>query len=207
YFETVLKQRKIFEGLGRLERELQWGRLRAEKWKRSVNTVLTVWEGWSVFQPASHEHFAEMLTNPPLTDVEKAIAIAKEKAAAGRKTAAKSKWKTVDAAEQEAVVNKPGLGVKAVEEDIDGEPLQDEDVEGEPMEEDLEGQPMEEDIEEEAMAEDTGNGQQNLSVQDVESAAEDSSGGKTLALNMQRPVGGRRQRPKAEDMFADSDGD
>ncbi|TKA70301.1 hypothetical protein B0A49_05387 [Cryomyces minteri] len=207
YFETALKQRKIFEGLGRLERELQWGRLRAEKWKRSVNTVLTVWEGWSVFQPASHEHFAEMLTNPPLTDVEKATATAKQKGAAEKKTAAKSKWKTVDAAEQEAVVNLPGLGVNPMEEDINGEPLQDEDVEGEPMEEDLEGQPMEEDIEGEAMDEDTGNGQQDLSVQNVESAEEDTTGGRTLASNMQRPVGGRRQRPKAEDMFADSDGD
>ncbi|KAL9103415.1 MAG: hypothetical protein Q9187_009009, partial [Circinaria calcarea] len=57
-FEAALKQKKTFESLGRMEKEMHWGRLRGEKWKRSVNSVLALWEGWCVFPQAAQEHFA-----------------------------------------------------------------------------------------------------------------------------------------------------
>ena len=47
-FEAGIKQQSIFEVLGRMDRELQWGKLKADKWKRSIQAVLSLWEGWCV---------------------------------------------------------------------------------------------------------------------------------------------------------------
>ncbi|KMP07838.1 hypothetical protein CIHG_02805 [Coccidioides immitis H538.4] len=43
-FETALKNHKVFEHLGRLEKELGWGRLKVEKWRRSIGNLLGLWE-------------------------------------------------------------------------------------------------------------------------------------------------------------------
>ncbi|MCJ1281650.1 hypothetical protein MMC26_000971, partial [Xylographa opegraphella] len=44
-FEAALARRQTFAHLGRLDKALAWGRLRAEKWRRSVLAVLGLWEG------------------------------------------------------------------------------------------------------------------------------------------------------------------
>ena len=195
-FETALKQRKVFEGLGRIERKMKWGRLRAEKWKRSVGSLLSLWEGWCVFPAESQEHFVGVFNNPPLTPRE--AEEAKERASVTQDKG-KSKWKAVEIAptvEEEREV----LG--EVEEDVDGEPM-DEDFDGEPMEdEDVDGLPME-DEDGEPMEED------KLSPvsPDPPSAEPDVVQEKppVIPKGDTAPVGQPRRRLRAVDMFADSD--
>ncbi|KAH0556373.1 hypothetical protein GP486_005708, partial [Trichoglossum hirsutum] len=162
-FETVLRKRAIFEGLGRLDKELQWGRLRAEKWKRSVQSVLTLWEGWCVFPQSSQEHFSTVFASPPPTAAEKVTAAAASSqppsGSGGISGALKSRWKTVDATATPEAADSPTVDLGATPA-IDSRKVVDESpggsgdggVDGEPMlvdeGEDIDGVPMEDDDEE-----------------------------------------------------------
>ncbi|KAK4199745.1 hypothetical protein QBC40DRAFT_328183 [Triangularia verruculosa] len=64
-FENALRSHKTFEKLGMMVDKLGWGRFRADKWKRSVELVLSLWEGWCVFPVETHEHFVNSFNNPP----------------------------------------------------------------------------------------------------------------------------------------------
>ncbi|KAM7195249.1 U2 snRNP-associated SURP motif-containing protein [Naviculisporaceae sp. PSN 640] len=64
-FETALKTRKTFEILGTVSEKLNLGRLRADKWKRSVGLVLDLWEGWSAFSVESQAYFVNSFKHPP----------------------------------------------------------------------------------------------------------------------------------------------
>ncbi|KAF7538322.1 hypothetical protein G7Z17_g12662 [Cylindrodendrum hubeiense] len=213
-FETALKDRKVFESLGLMAEKLKWGRLRAEKWKRSVGLVLNLWEGWCVFPNESQELFVQSFENPPSSN-------------AGEKTddgETRGKWKIVDASqmsEGEAgassdrmlpvsaeEVDVPGeiindddiAGEPVEEEDVEGEPIDEDDIEGEPIEEDdIEGEPIEEDdIDGEPMDEDEAVGTDPLPHEPPESAIEQ-------AAEALRTGGSARKRMRAVDMFADSD--
>ena len=88
-FEAGFKAHKTFARLGRLEKELQWGRIKAEQWKRKIEVVLGTWEGWSVFssevmdelrtqffgerkdEPAKNEGVEMKETTPEQAEVEK----------------------------------------------------------------------------------------------------------------------------------------
>ncbi|KAL8670387.1 MAG: hypothetical protein Q9168_005069 [Polycauliona sp. 1 TL-2023] len=219
-FEGALKRKKVFEDLGRLEKTLQWGRLRAEKWKRSVGSVLTLWEGWCVFPQDSQEHFASMFTNPPLTAAEEAANAAAEKAMAA--AASKSRWRTVEekareaeaAKEEVAAGNEAGPESMDVDGDVDGEPMtDDENIDGEPMmedDDDVDGEPMEE-VAQEGTAPDVkgdaelavGGGDPDRNIK--ASVGFQMAGGKETSVVKGQVSGGRRRRPRAEDMFADSD--
>ncbi|KAJ5211755.1 uncharacterized protein N7498_003401 [Penicillium cinerascens] len=201
-FEAALRAHKVFEHLGRLEKDLNWGRLKAEKWKRSVGTLLHLWEGWCVFPQSSQEHFVQMFEQPPLADEE--IQKEKEKAEAERAASAfsksKSRWKTVDddsaaekfdpskQAEAEDRSHLPtqqiGLAEDESMSDIDGVPMEDSDLEM--ADEDVE--PMEED--QPPPGGDDTKEKPHVQPQQIPELQEPSS---------QRP---RRARPKAEDMFA-----
>ena len=87
-FEAALRSRKTFEMLGLMADKLNWGRLRADKWKRSVGLVLSLWEGWCVFPVETHESFVKSFENPPVP--KKGADEAEAERKAGR-------WKTVDA--------------------------------------------------------------------------------------------------------------
>ncbi|KAK3332092.1 hypothetical protein B0T19DRAFT_414728 [Cercophora scortea] len=88
-FETALRSRKTFEMLGMMADKFNWGRLRAEKWKRSIGLVLSLWESWCVFPVETQEFFVSSFENPPLL----------KKQAAENETEKKSnRWKTVEAA-------------------------------------------------------------------------------------------------------------
>ncbi|KAF7590569.1 hypothetical protein BBP40_002658 [Aspergillus hancockii] len=205
-FESSLKAHQVFEHLGRLEKDYAWGRLKAEKWKRSVGSLLHLWEGWCVFPQSSQEHFYDVFEKPPLTEEE--LREEKEKADAERAANAfskgKSRWKSVeeDSAAQKFDPGRPpeadqnrmdidpdhsyapesGFDGESVS-DFDGEPMEDSDLEapdGEPMEE--EGSYMQDD------------GPKDQPEKPLEPPVQSEP---------QRPV--RKPRPKAEDMFADSD--
>lgn len=188
-FESALRQQQVFEGLGRMETKMKWGRLRAEKWKRSVQNILGLWEGWCVFPQEVQEGFAGVFGNPPLTQKEEEEARRKEEEE--RVGKGKGRWKAVEVtAKEDMQAETEGLDGEVMEEDdedVDGVPMEeedeDEDVDGEPMEEDgdVDGEPMEEDV---------------PPVVQSNPAPVGGGGG-----------GGPRRRPRAVDMFADSDDD
>lgn len=196
-FETAFRSHKIFEHLGRLEKNLGWGRLKADKWKRSVGTLLHLWEGWCVFPQHSHEHFVQSFEEPPLSEEE--LQKEKEKVEAEQATNAfskgKSRWKAVDDDNMSGDVSagNPGsndnynqpIGPDPVEDesmsDIDGVPMEDSDIE------DADGDPMEEDNPQQDAEGASSQVPAQLEVQPEESAS-----------TFRR----RRPRPKAEDMFA-----
>ncbi|KAJ5541358.1 hypothetical protein N7494_006434 [Penicillium frequentans] len=199
-FESSLRSHKVFEHLGRLEKDLSWGRLKAEKWKRSVGTLLHLWEGWCVFPQDSHGHFVQMFEQPPLTEEEQQKE--KEKAEAEQAKNAflkgKSSWKAVDddpmpenlesshpvlTESQDHVAN-----INAPEDesmsDIDGVPMEDSDLEGPEDDQPIEQTNLEpgEEISE-----------TQASVQLEADPEEPDSASRRL----------RKPRPKAEDMFAE----
>lgn len=205
-FETALKSRQVFEQLGRLEKDLGWGRLRAEKWKRSVGNLLHLWEGWCVFPQSSQEHFTQVFEKPPPTEKEKMEEKARleaEKAAGAFGGKGRSRWKAVDedttTAAAEHDNDEKGVDGEKMEIDVDGVPIVDDDedldnIDGVPMEdsdmEDMDGRPLDEDSDEDKGAEEP---QQALPETEVVNDKPSEPG---------RPS--RRPRPKAEDMFADS---
>jgi U2-associated protein SR140 len=69
-FEAGLLQQKTFQRLGRLDKELGWGRMKSEQWRRKVGVVLSVWEGWSVFSQGVLEGLKRDFLEPPKTDAE-----------------------------------------------------------------------------------------------------------------------------------------
>lgn len=194
-FESALQSHKVFEHLGRLEKDLNWGRLRAEKWKRSISTLLNMWEGWCVFPQASQEHFVRMFEEPPLTEEE--TKLEQEKAEADRAASAfskgKSRWKAVEdegdnhdlglsEAGQNKLVSQDDVLNEESMSDIDGVPMEDSDAEdfdeGEPIEDE---KPLEE----------------------VSNAQEPSPTGVQAPEQQETTTRrARKPRPKAEDMFA-----
>ena len=210
-FESSLKARNIFETLGRLDKTLHWGRLRAEKWKRSIGSVLSLWEGWCVFPQSSHEHFVDRFMNPPPTPAEIAAAEAQKDLAAANTT--KSKWKAVDDA-----ARKPSRDISPLIEEeeqvgLDGDPMDEDmdDLDGEPME-DVDGESMDSDDDRSPQGHMDSNHLQDHKHEGVAGApgAEDDTVPDTNGRGEAKvnPFAiSRMKRPKAEDMFADSDGD
>ncbi|KAM0703578.1 hypothetical protein Q7P35_009517 [Cladosporium inversicolor] len=102
-FEAGLSHQKTFQNLGRLDKELGWGRLKAEQWKRKVGVVLSVWESWSVFTGGVLEGLKKDFYEPPLTEAEVAAAAAEAKQEEAKKAEEeeagwKSRFKKVESA-------------------------------------------------------------------------------------------------------------
>ena len=85
-FEAAFTQQKTFQRLGRLDRELGWGRMKAEQWKRKVGVVLGVWEGWSVFSQGVLDGLKRDFLEPPKSEAEvRGEEVLAEEAAAARR--------------------------------------------------------------------------------------------------------------------------
>ena len=221
-FEAALKRHKTFEHLGRLDKRMNWGRLRAEKWRRSVQSVLTLWEGWCVFPQASQEHFGTVFASPPLTREEEASRKAAEEADKAAEKA-KGRWKTMEerVAEREAEMAKRAGENDKMDVDVDGEPMveDDADLDGVPMddddEDDVDGEPMAESDDEPPTVLAAG------AVADELSKTTELSRREALAASIAAKLGrasgpdaqpvpaaaaaARTRRPRAADMFADSE--
>ena len=100
--ENALRNHKAFETLGMLAEKYNWGRLRAEKWKRSVGLVLSLWEGWCVFPVETQEFFVNSFENPPQLKKDDKVDEAQKKA---------GRWKTVEASAGEKVTESRFLPV------------------------------------------------------------------------------------------------
>jgi len=112
----------------------------------------------------------------------------------------RSKWKSVEGKEEAETKDEADIGPEDM--DVDGAPMEEADVDGEPMGEgvdgeamdqaELDGEPMDDELDGESMDDGNIHGSSRLEsgpVEDGSSAAK------------------RKPRPKAEDMFADSDED
>jgi U2-associated protein SR140 len=233
-FETALRDRKVFERLGLMAEKQGWGRLRADKWKRSVMLVLNLWEGWCVFPAGSQEMFVSTFENPPSSKVE-------EKTEEAQK---RGKWKVVEknladastpsldkgqSPSKEATADDDVEGEPIAEDDVEGEPIDDDDdVEGEPMAEedmdadptkysdDVEGEPIDEDededdvqgepISDDEVMEDAGSQPTQGQVTDTNHTGSQGSGSREEVDGRGQQAGQPRRRMRAVDMFADSDG-
>ncbi|CAK7224214.1 hypothetical protein SCUCBS95973_005439 [Sporothrix curviconia] len=121
-FDAALRRRNVFATLGRLADKFHWGRLRADKWKRSIGLVLGHWEGWSVFSAETQAFLVASFENPPRAkggqdrDGEGATAAAQ---AADQATTAvsakKSRWKTVDTTASMEQGSTPASGFRLVD--------------------------------------------------------------------------------------------
>ncbi len=204
-FEASLKQRNIFEILGLIPERHGWGRLRAEKWKRSIGLILSLWEGWCAFPHESQQLFTQTFESPPSAKKE-------EQPEEGLK---RNKWKTVEAGPgiqhssdrgfqplpvSVAVDHNPHEDSGAMG-DVDGEAMDgdmmdvelDSDIDGVPMDDEEIGEPMDEDREPPGSEAPAGQGK------DAGDLSENDKSGKQAP---QEP----RKRLRAVDMFADSDG-
>lgn len=221
-FEAALKARKSFEGLGSMPEKMNWGRLRAEKWKRSVGLVLSLWDGWCVFPNDSQELFVRSFENPPSAkkDEDESNAEKEAKKSGGR-------WKTVDAT---ATTEAPAADVagEAAEQGADSDGSFDEYTDDEEADNELlahyhiDGEPLL-DIDIVGLA--IGGGEDDIPMADADQDPQakkddDTQGGaaakasdetiampKTSTSASTTGPGARRKRLTAADMFADSDGE
>jgi U2-associated protein SR140 len=93
-FETALIEHRVFERLGRLENSMNWGKIRAERWRTSVDNVLNIWASWSIYSDATMKTFGDQLKHPGLSAKDKAAAAKKEQVQAHRKEMVE-KWKSM----------------------------------------------------------------------------------------------------------------
>ena len=209
--ETGFKTLQTFEHLGKLDKELAWGRLKAEQWKRKVGVVFGIWEGWSVFSSEVYDELKTSFLEPPLTEEEKAAALAEAEREEKRKLDEKFMGKFKRVGEHGSASPAPSSVVRndeaqgsdvdgvpmddvdgvAMEDDIDGAPM--EDVDGVPMDEDIDGMPLAVDAASEGLA--------------ANAAVEKKNEASSPATKASGKSVGPRRRMRAEDMFADSDGE
>jgi U2-associated protein SR140 len=208
-FETSLRRQNVFERLGRYEKEMKWGKLKAEKWKRSVQVVLGLWEGWSVWTGEVQEEFANGFLNPPALTGERM----EEEDEGGKEEMertrfkASTKWKSVDASAAE------GGGGKVGSEDVDGRAVVDDDDDVDGMLMDEEEEVVDEDVDGVPMADSSDEEMVDAPTDAAEEALESGPQPPPPPPAEERknepppPVSMGRQRPRAMDMFADEESD
>ncbi|KAH7020967.1 uncharacterized protein B0I36DRAFT_252117 [Microdochium trichocladiopsis] len=187
-FEHALKRHKVFEVLGLMADRNDWGRLRADKWKRSIGLVLDLWEGWSAFPIESQRFFVDTFENPPSARREESVEAQVKKS---------KKWKTVEAGAAPAADSggfKPLPASDVVDDTMDDE---EDDMYGSEMDTDIDGVPMDEDKDGsegdgEPMDEDKAQIETTLTAAEKDPVPPEEA---------PRP----RKRLTAADMFADSD--
>ena len=198
-FENALRQQKTFDKLGRLDRDLSWGKLKAEKWKRSVQNVLSLWEGWSVFPQQSQTEFLDHFLNPPLGEQEKRLAEAERERSEAelQRSKGNSKWRSV-AADDQPVADDVEMN------DVDGVAMDDDDegsddiAEEDLIDEELDGVPMMDSSEE-----DGGAPHDDIADSPHGSAPGDGHDMKAEEGIAKLKTTGNKQRMRAVDMFAD----
>ncbi|RPA85404.1 hypothetical protein BJ508DRAFT_412183 [Ascobolus immersus RN42] len=87
--ESKLKEAKVMEELGRVPEKEGWGRIRKEKYKRLIGSVLQLWENWCTFPQTSHELLTKAFMDPPSLE-------ATTKPATTETAASSSRWRKID---------------------------------------------------------------------------------------------------------------
>ena len=217
-FQHHLLQQKTFETLGDLPKKYAWGKLRAEKWRRQVQVVLGLWEGWCVFEEARMREMADGFSNPPLSNEEEVRKAEKEAEEKGEKERSINRWRSVDTKDQgdgdgKSASVRGEAGDSDVEMNVDGTPMADDEKDdGDTIltDENIDGVPMVDSSDDEA------DGVPPPPAEDEDGETTFDQSGKALdpPRNAQessaKPVHvptvsqGRRMRPKAvdfDDMF------
>lgn len=216
-FENSFAKGHIFAHLGRLEKDLSWGRLRAEKWKRSVHNVLTSWEQWCYFSNEVQNVIRRSFEKPPLTEKEKEQENEKENLEKKTRMTAKTKWKNVNTngtsrtdkpATHQMIAEVKGGRQNFEEKEVPPEDLAVTDLsDAIPM-------PMNEILTQEQLQDDTieklEGGKSCKGPAEHKLASQDRSTGFSMSLkssdsssyNSSNKVLQRKKRPTAEDMFA-----
>ncbi|KAI0009341.1 hypothetical protein F4779DRAFT_627835 [Xylariaceae sp. FL0662B] len=213
-FEVALKEGKVFETMGLIAERLNWGRLRAEKWKRSVGLVLGLWESWSAFPHESQQFFTETFEKPPSAKKEEQT----------EEAIKRNKWKVVEAASGIAPGDDKGYqplptgidtagnsrGVEVDMDDVDGQAMDDDlMMDDEPLDSDIDGVPMDQDEDGDPMDEDGPNTTLSADRDDPEPGGgniTEKRGVEDLSKEPLPAAQQTRKRMRAVDMFADSDG-
>ncbi|KAK0382738.1 hypothetical protein NLU13_9834 [Sarocladium strictum] len=197
-FDAALRESKLFETLGSMSERRGWGRLRAEKWKRSVGLVLSLWDGWCVFPAESQETFTKEFENPPVSTTPE---VEVDKVDQGERAPLPVSL-VVD--QEEKMDEDDVEGEPLDEEDVEGEPIDDDDIAGEPIdEEDIEGSPIgEDDVMGEPVVEEDITPDEPATALEQGSRSPPPRDGTGAGDGMTGP---RRKRMRAVDMFADSD--
>jgi U2-associated protein SR140 len=223
-FETSLAARTLFKRLGCLERELSWGRLRAEKWRRAVTQVLELWEGWCVFTTEAQEQFAKEFIESAEGKNEE-IHVETDNKQKLQQEKKKNIWKSVEATEAQTLtgqslsvnpalteiranptpIEEPGhWGEDTHMEDVDGEPMLEGEFIEDPMDEDLDGEPMVDSSDEEIEAKDKTIIEPTY-VEETAAIPETKVSSSFLEKPSNPASEARRRRPRAVDMFVDSE--
>jgi U2-associated protein SR140 len=205
-FEAAIRSQRVFERLGLLEKEMGWGRLRAEKWRRAVTQILGLWEGWCVFSSKAQDDFMRGFTESAEGKAEKETL--RSAASKESREKNKTKWKAVEDRVDDIAVTS-NVDEEAAANDVDGEPIDDVDVDvdvdGELMEDDdFDGEPMTDDVDildSESTAKEPESNDSILVDSEAASQTQNGAGLESKASEA------RRRRPRAVDMFADSDGE
>merc|ERR1712070_1216917 len=203
-FESGFKSRKTFEHLGKLDRELAWGRMKAEQWKRKIGVIFGIWEGWSVFSSDVHKELKQSFFEPPMSEAEQAVEQA-AKESEERKLAEekwKGRFKRVEQTDSPSASTSPANASTPIA-------TADENMDGAPIEEDLDGAAME-DVDVAPMVNDADNAPMDSEVPAEDKTKEAGlpkvgfSTANSKPASTPKPTGPKR-RMRAEDMFADSD--
>ena len=215
-FQHHLLHRKTFETLGQIPKKYQWGKLKAEKWRRQVQVVLGLWEGWSAFEDARMKEMVESFNNPPLSKEEQLKKAEQEAEEKREKEKSINRWRSVDQNEADSggktMFSSAAAAGSDVEMDMDGTPMADDDEEEEDIDltdDNIDGVPMVDSSDDEAeqIPEPPAEDDKNTPAQATETQATSSKEQETVATEpVHVPVvsQGRRMRPKAvdfDDMF------
>ncbi|KXL45745.1 hypothetical protein M433DRAFT_240975 [Acidomyces richmondensis BFW] len=233
-FEAGFKRRNTFAKLGRVDRDLGWGRIKGEQWRRKMEHLFNIWEGWSIFGPDVQNELRQSFENPPLTKEESIMEAEKIQREEKRKTEDKLRgrfhrvggWSPSASAsptplavsEDHVLDGKNGDGQPMDEgtdglpmnEDADGLPM-DEDADGLPMDEDADGLPMDEEVDGMLMeeeAENSGIGTGDVKMENTQERSENAKISLPSVVDSNTPKansGFRKGRMRAEDMFGASD--
>ncbi|KAK5169840.1 uncharacterized protein LTR77_005818 [Saxophila tyrrhenica] len=224
-FESGFKAQNTFDYLGKLDKELAWGRMKSEQWKRKVGVVFGIWEGWSVFSNDVHKEFKQSFFEPPLSEEEKAAAAAEAEREENRKQEEKfmGKFKRVESVGSPAASASPApapapvpVVAEKVDQDVEGAPLDGAPLDGAPLEEVdgaplavvVDGDPME-DIDGQNMA-DAGSapglgGMDGAADQKpADSAPANDHSSAPASTSRPAKPSGPKKRMRAADMFGDS---
>lgn len=215
-FENAFKRQNTFQNLGKLEKDLGWGRIKADQWRRRVGVLFDIWENGSVFANDVFDTLKKNFFDQPTEDLD-ALEKPEDVKKMGEKWMGRFKRIEGTASPAGAASPAPTTVIESKQPElpddsnIDGAPM--DDIDGVPME-DLDGAPME-DLGE-APTEDT-----LMLDAPADSIAEPSAAAETQSESVKagtsfsltaanggkpaQPVTEPKRRKLAEDMFADSD--
>ncbi|KXS94693.1 hypothetical protein AC578_10360 [Pseudocercospora eumusae] len=224
-FEAAFRRQHTFKQLGRLGKELGWGRIKENQWQNKVRVLFDIWERGSVFASdvfeAMKKEFFEQPADEPADGNDKGEQDEKKN---GLDPKYLAKFKRIEGTASPATTASPALASPIQTEntdDADGEPMQDldgtpmNDVDGTPMDEDLDGEPMG-DLDGSPIAQSGQTQPENDgTAMELDEPAKDEPVPTTSKNGFSLKCGGEakpaapepRRRKHAEDMFADSDED